>query len=217
MLSSTELLLLCYRALLLAAAATTISAQQSNATDTPCLTGPPLQETNAIFANGRQYLGSTAEVQCDGVIISWHFCHHVIGFRHLEMALWAGAWRREEDEYNLVGLNVILVEPPGYGENRLCVDYDVDPADWIETREGDYIGFFLPDNGVFIATTSAPSDPGALQMRRIEHGYAESFNASDLGSVSGRALISAQIGEAKSGSSTKCIITIPFSTTIIIY
>ena len=168
--------------------------------DPVCVTGPTtMQESNSIFVNGRQYLSDSGEVTCDGHIISWSFCHYVIGFRHLEMELWAGAWRLEGDTYQLVGLNKIVLQPPGYdGEQLRCVDHEVDPFDWIFTREGDYIGFYLPENGVFVASASPASDPDHQQLQRIGHGFLETFNASQVevaAASTGRALLRAEIGE----------------------
>ena len=201
--SPYKLILQLCRLALFAALARSLGAQATAAPQTAevCLTGPDMQESNSIFVNGRQYLSDTGEVACDGLVTTWHFCHYVIGFRHLEMQLWAGVWRLEDSVYELVGLNVISVEPPGYEEDQLrCVDYQVDPFLRIEAREGDYIGFFLPDNGVFVASASPASDPDRQQMQRTEYGYADSFNASEVeiaASSFGRALLRAKIGEWK--------------------
>ena len=117
------------------------------------------------------------------------------------MQLWAGAWRLdgETDTFNLVGINIIFVEPPGYEEDQIrCIDYQVDPHEWIEAKEGDYIGFYLPDNGVFVASASQQSDPNRRQNQRNTFGYAENFNRSEVevaASTSGRAILRAEIGK----------------------
>ena len=164
-----------------------------------CTTGPAMIQSNSIFVNGRQYLSDSGEVACDGHITVWHFCHYVIGFRHLEMELWAGAWRLEGDTFSLVGLNVITVEPPGFEEDQLrCMEYEVDPFEWIEAKQGDYIGFYLPDNGVFVASASPQSDPEHRQNQVNKLGYAETFNSSEVevaASSSGRALLRAEISK----------------------
>lgn len=194
------LLQLCKFAFLILLAIRSLRAQATAAPSPDvCMTGPAMQESNSIFVNGRQYLSDSGEVACSGPITAWHFCHYVIGFRHLQMELWAGAWRLEGDTFNLVGLNVIIVDPPGYEEDRLrCVDHQVDPFEWIEAQEGDYIGFFLPDNGVFVASASPQSDPDHQQHQRSEYGYASSFNASEVEVAAasfGRAILRAEIGK----------------------
>ena len=198
MLFSNKLLLLCGLLSWAAVAKTLAQSGETNATST-CMTGPPQQASNSILVNGKQYLADSSEVECNGVITAWHFCHYVIGFRNLEMELWAGAWRREDDQYTLVGLNVIVLEPPGYEKEQLrCIEREIEAADWIEAREGDFIGFFLPDNGVFIASAPALSDPEHRQMKRGEYGYAANFNVSELTFATasfGRALLRARIGK----------------------
>lgn len=162
------------------------------------MTGPTTQDSNSIFVNGRQYISDRGEVECNGFITNWSFCHYVIGFRDLEMEIWAGVWRLDDDIYSLVGLNVITMEPPGYeGDTLRCVDYEVPANEWIEAQDRDYIGFFLPDNGLFVASASGLSDPDHKQMQRSNYGYEESFNSSEVelaATSSGRALLRATIG-----------------------
>lgn len=163
-----------------------------------CRTGPSTVDSNTIFSNGKQYV-SDAGIECSGFITAWNFCHYVIGFRDQETELWAGAWRIENNVYNLVGLNVMVLDPAGHdGSQFRCLEYKIDPADWIEVIEGDYIGFFVPENGVFMGSASAQSDPGHTQRQRSEYGYVENFNVSDLEPATnsfGRALLGAQIGK----------------------
>lgn len=177
------------------------SAQPRAATsDAGCTTGPTMQESNSIFVNGRQYLSDSGEVECNGTVIAWSFCHYVIGFRLVDMAIWAGAWRFTDGLYELVGLNVIKVDAPGYGGEQLrCVEFQLEASEWFEVQEGDYIGFYLPDNGVFVASASTQSDPDHRQMQRNMYGYAENFNASEVeraASSFGRALLRATISES---------------------
>ena len=164
-----------------------------------CMAGPSLEDSNSIYVNGRQYLSDRGDVACNGYITTWNFCHYVIGYRDQPMELWPGAWRLVGDYYRLVGLNVIVIEPPGYdGEQLRCKLYDVEASDWIEVQEGDYIGFYLPENGVFVASASAESDPDRQQMQRSVYGYAGDFNASEVieaASSVGRALLRATIGK----------------------
>ena len=168
-----------------------------------CRTGLSTVHSNTIFSNGYQYVSDTG-IECSGFITAWNFCHYVIGFRDQETELWAGAWRIENDVYNIVGLNVMVLDPAGHdGSLFRCLEYTIDPADWIEVMEGDYIGFFVPENGVFMGSASAESDPDHTQLMRSEYGYVENFKASDLEQVSntfGRALLGAKIG--KHGSSS---------------
>ena len=211
MLSDKPLLQLCRLALLICAVVSPSQRSSVHAQSPPaepssappsqaiCTTGPAMTESNSIFVNGRQFISDSGEVSCDGFITAWRFCHYVIGFRHLEMAIWAGVWRLEGDNYHQVGLNIIVVQPPGYDEERLrCVDHKVDAFDWIETKAGDYIGFYLPENGVFVASASPVMDPDHQQLQLIEYGYAETFNASQVevaASSTGRALLGADIGK----------------------
>lgn len=171
-------------------------SNENNAT-TGCYTGPSTIDSNTIFSTGKQYV-SSAGIECSGFITAWNFCHYVIGFRDQETELWAGAWRIENSVYNFVGLNVMVFGPAGQGGQFRCLEYPVDPADWIEVSEGDYIGFFVPENGVFLGSASAQSDPGHMQLQRSEYGYVENFNVSDLEedtATFGRALLGANIGK----------------------
>ena len=179
--------------------------------DAGCVTGPTMQDSNSIFVNGRQYLSDSGEVECNGIVTAWYFCHYVIGFRLVDMAIWAGAWRLKDDFYELVGLNVIKVDAPGYGGEQLrCMDIQLKASEWFDVQEGDYTGFYLPDNGVFVASASTQSDPEHRQMQRNIYGYAANFNASEVeraASSFGRALLRATI--SKNRSTTKCVIRSP--------
>ena len=181
------------------ALAAVLRAQSAEPTAAGCTTGPSMLESNHIFVNGRQYVSDEGEVECNGTVTSWTFCHYVIGYRLLEMEIWAGVWRRIGAEFNLVGLNVIVLDPPGFGGDQFrCVERQVEAADWFEAQEGDYVGFYLPDNGVFVASATPQSDPNRQQMQLSMYGYAEKFNASDLITAAndfGRALVRAYIGE----------------------
>ena len=181
------------------ALAEVLSAQSAEPpSDETCITGPSTLASSHIFVNGRQYFSDAADVECNGTVTSWFFCHYVIGFRLQQMELWPGVWRRDGDEFNLVGLNMIVLEPPGFGEQFRCMNYQVDAADWFQAKEGDYVGFYVPDNGVFIASATAQSDPGRHQLQRDVYGFAENFTASELNQAAssfGRAIIRALIGE----------------------
>ena len=111
--------------------------------------------------------------------------------------------------YDLVGLNVIVVEPPGFeGDELRCVDYRVPASEWIEVQQGDYIGFFMPDNGVFVASASTRSDPEHHQFQKIGYGYDESFNASNVQQATvstGRAIVKAVIGKTASKLCNCCV------------
>ena len=189
-----------FQLMVLVALAAVLSAQSAQPpSDDTCITGPPMLASSHIYVNGRQYFSDAVEVECNGTVTSWSFCHYVIGYRLLEMELWAGVWRKDGDEFNLVGLNVIVVEPPGFGgEQFRCRDYQVPAADWFQAQEGDYVGFYVPDNGVFVASATPQSDPGRQQLQRSVYGFAENFNAAELDPAAtsfGRALLRAFIGE----------------------
>lgn len=190
-----------WRLIVWAAVTKILCAQSNNSTDV-CYSGPPTIDSNTIFANGKQYVSDTA-IECSGFITAWNFSHYVIGFRDQETELWAGAWRIENDVYNLVGLNVMKLDPAGHeGGQFRYLEYDIEPAEWIEVREGDYIGYFVPENGVFMGSASRLSDPGHTQLQRSEYGYVENFNVSDLEEPTltfGRALLGARIGKHKCG------------------
>ena len=164
-----------------------------------CMTGPSVQHTTSTLLVGIQYIEASSSVECSGVIVRWYFCHFVIGYRLQEKQLWAGVWRADGDLFRLVGLNKLLIDPPGFSDiPLLCLNYTVPSEQWIETQDGDLVGFFTPDsNGVFIATASERSDPDQYQKRRKPFGYAEVLNASELfveSSQNGRALVKAEIG-----------------------
>ena len=103
---------------------------------------------------------------------------------------------------------MIVVEPPGFdGDELRCVDYRVPASEWIEVQQGDYIGFFMPDNGVFVASASTHSDPKYHQFQKIGYGYDESFNASNVQQATvstGRAVVQAVIGKTASKLSLHC-------------
>lgn len=83
-----------------------------------------------------------------------------------------------------------------HSESLQCLNYTTRPEEWVETQKGDFIGFFSPENGVFISHSHDVSNRGIQQMQRIERGFVETFNASELQVVgSHRGVINAYIGK----------------------
>ena len=165
-----------------------------------CATGPSIQRATTTFSPaGFQQIETSSSVQCNGVIVRWHFCLLVIDDRLQEKQLWAGTWRADGDLFRIVGLNKLLIDPPGFSDSLIrCLNYTVPSEQWIETQEGDFIGHFTPDNnGAFVSSTTAQSDPRRYEWRRNLFGYTEILNASELNQRIGRSLVKAEIGMRK--------------------
>ena len=121
----------------------------------------------------------------------------MIGFRGIPASVWPCVWRRVNDTgYSRVGLNRITITP-AIGDEYHCSNYTPRPEELIQVEIGDIIGFYVPENGLFIAAASSSED-SYFQFQRAEPGFAQFVNDSDLvqvGSTSGRALLGATIGK----------------------
>ena len=168
------------------------------AASSTCTTGPSIQRATSTFIPaGFQYIEASSSVECSGVIVRWHFCHLVVDDRLQEKQLWAGIWRADGDLFRLVGLNKLLIDPPGFFSSLIrCLNYTVPSEHWIETQDGDFVGHFTPDNnGAFISITTDPDD--RYRRRRVLFGYTEVLNTSELNRIRGRSLVKAEIGRRK--------------------
>ena len=175
----------------------TLSPQPPHA----CMSGPDFKRTSGeVVVTDRIYLDISEPVNCSGVITSWTYCHFVIGFRDKSSGLWPCIWRRSNDSsgYENIGCNKFTIVP-GDGSDIRCHDYvPSNPSDFIRVEEGDYIGFYVPDSGLFIALSEYKYDEGHYQSERNETGFSTFIGDSELrntSSTSGRALLRAEIGQ----------------------
>ena len=171
-----------------------------------CSTGPEGQELDRfLIATNRVYLDISVPVNCSGVIVRWHYCHFIIGFRNATSSLSFCAWRRSNDSeeltYEIVGCNT-LTTVPGDGESFRCRQYvPSNPTEIITVEEGDYIGFYVPDSALLPALSVPENDRDNYQLIRNVTGPASTLKYSELRNLSctpncGRALLKADIGEA---------------------
>ena len=171
-----------------------------------CQTGPDtqLQAYNYFLIGTDQiYLDNSQSVNCSGVITSWFYCHHIIGFREATSSLRLCVWRRanhsEERGYEVVGCNQFSTVP-GDGEDFRC-QYHI-PSNFgelIAVEEGDYIGFYVPDSGLLPVLSLPDHDANNYQLIRNVNGFASFIKDSELQYLScwpncGRAILRAEIG-----------------------
>lgn len=153
--------------------------------------------SDGIFLTDIVYFDLSEPVPCSGIIVSWHYCNFVIGFRSIPSSVWPCVWRRVNDTgYSIVGLNRITITPAS-GENYRCGNYTPRPEELIQVEIGDIIGFYAPEEGLFIAAAN-PSEDSYFQFQRAESGFVNFVNDSELVQVSntsGRALLGATIGK----------------------
>lgn len=169
-----------------------------------CRTGPDSQTYNYfLIGTNHIYLDISQSVNCSGVITSWLYCHHIIGFREATSSLWLCVWRRanhsEERGYEAVGCNQFSTVP-GDGEDFRC-QYHIpsNPDELIPVEEGDYIGFYVPDSGLLPALSIPDHGVSNYQLIRDVEGFTSFIKDSEMQNLScwpncGRALVGAEIG-----------------------
>lgn len=166
-----------------------------------CKSGPDFVESsNKLAVTDHVYLDISEPVNCTGMITRWHYCHIVIGFRSTPAGLWLCVYRRSNDSdgYESVGCNKFTIIP-GNGDDFRCRYYvPPNPLDVLRVEEGDYIGFFIPDSGLFLALSPPECDAGNCQLAKNNRtGFSSFISDSELinaSSIPGRALLSAEIG-----------------------
>lgn len=172
-----------------------------------CRSGPDTEEfRNVIIGTSKIYLDLSKPINCSGAIISWQYCHYIIGFRNASSGLWPCVWRRSglnsnesEPGYENVGCNRFVVVP-GDGEEFRCRDFvPSNPADVIQVEAGDYIGFYVPDSGLLPALSVVDEGSELDQLLRVRNvtGFTSYLKDSELRLVtplSGSALLRAEIG-----------------------
>ena len=175
-----------------------IAVPNSTLHDDLCLAGPELKldEIEQFYITGYVYIEVGSPVNCSGFITAWDICYGVFAFRDELSEIWPCVWREKNGTYSLVGQNMIGFIPSqdnSTGNIRCREDEKADPYDYIEVEVGDFIGFFLPDNGLFVPEVN---DPNANQLRREALGFVNQVNASELIEVgtNQRALVRARIG-----------------------
>ena len=194
------------------AAAFTTSQSSSPAAVQPTISPLPIQHTctsgpefirasGTITTTDRIYLDLSQPVNCTGVITSWYFCHYIIGYRDIPSGLWPCVWRRSNDSsgYEKIGCNKIQLLPGGKVNELKCRQFvPSNPSDFISVEEGDYIGFYIPDVGLFVGLSSSIYDEGNYQLERNVTGFSDFIEDSELRNTTdtpGRALLSAEIGQ----------------------
>ena len=154
-----------------------------------------------LLETDKIYIDLNEPLRCSGVIVRWDYCHYVLGFRGTRSGIWPSIWQRAENDstYSLVGVNRITIIPGNEQDSTVrCGSYTPQPWELIKVEEGQYVGFFLPDSGLFVALSSFDDDPGKFQLERESFGFTNFLNESELinsSTVLGRALLRAVIGE----------------------
>lgn len=166
-----------------------------------CRTGPNfVKRSNQLSVTDHIYLDLFEPVNCSGVITRWYYCHIVIGFRNSSAGLWPCVWRQSNDSNELenVGCHKFTIVP-GDGSDVRCRYYiPNNPSQLLRVEEGDYIGFYIPDSGLFLALSELKYDQGHYQLQRNHSGFSSHIKISELfpvSTASGRALLSAEIGK----------------------
>lgn len=172
--------------------------------DSTCQTGPEfrdgVQVSSFLIETDHVFLDLSEPVNCSGIITRWYYCHIVIAFRNTPAGLWPCVWRKvnHTEGYEMIGCNKFTIVP-GNGDSVRCRMYvPPSPSELLRVREGDYIGFYVPDSGIIVALALAENDAGHYQLRSNETGFTSYLSDSDLilvDSISGRALLSAEIGK----------------------
>ena len=178
---------------------------QSPLPHSTCQTGPEFVDgvSGRITETDHVYLDLSQPVNCSGVVTRWYYCYIVIAFRNIPAELWPCVWRWSDHSvgYEKVGCNKFKIIP-GEGDTIRCQLYvPPNPSDLLRVKEGDFIGFYVPDSGIILALSLAQDDIGHYQLRRNKTGFSSFIAESELVRVSstpGRALLSAEIGKIKS-------------------
>ena len=161
-----------------------------------CATGPAYSLDGSLLSLDQLYFDLSEPIKCSGIITLWQYCHYVIGFNNVPSGLWPCVWRRVNDTgYSLIGVNNITIVPRE-GDDLRCGNYTPKPKDLIQVEVGDIVGFYVPENGFFMAVS--PADP-YYQLLWTGNGFTNFVNDSDLVNASsspGRALLRAIIGKS---------------------
>ena len=183
-----------------------ISPTPSPSPQNTCLAGPDTKEyQSVVIGTDKLYLDVSNTINCSGAVVSWEYCHYIIGFSNASSGLWPCVWRRStsndsEPGFENVGCNQFIVIP-GDGERFRCRDYaPKNPAHVIEVEEGDYIGFYVPDSGLLPALSLPDDSQGLEQFLLVRNvtGFTANLKDSELRYVnplSGSALLRARIGK----------------------
>ena len=157
---------------------------------------------NRIAVTDHIYLDSSEPAPCSGVITRWHYCYVVFGFRNVSSGLQPCVWRRSNPSdsnagYEKIGCNEISIIP-GERDGLQCQSFaPLSHFDLIRVEAGDYIGFYVPDSGLFLPFSPPEDDTDSFQQKRITMGFAPFIKDSELRNATiqpGRALLSAEIG-----------------------
>ena len=188
------------------------STQASSATTTNSTfrTGPDFSKFSNLTVDNTYrlaavtdhiYLDNSEPVPCSGVITRWHFCYVVIGFHNISSGLQPCVWRRSKPNdssgYKMIGCNKFTIIP-GNRDGLQCQHFvPLSPSDFIRVEKGDYIGFYVPDAGLFLPFSLPDYDMDNYQLRRNATGSTLFIKDSELRNATiqpGRALLSAEIG-----------------------
>lgn len=148
-----------------------------------CQTGPEFVGVSGrITKTDHVYLDLSQPVNCSGVVTRWYYCHIVIAFRNTLAELWPCVWRRSKhfEGYETVGCNKFKIIP-GDGDTIRCRLYvPPNPSDLLRVKEGDYIGFYVPDSGIILALSLAQDDTGHYQLQSNKTGFSSFVAESEL-------------------------------------
>ena len=179
-----------------------------------CRTGPQFDNLTDVADNidayrlavtDHIYLDNSEPLPCSGVITGWHFCYVVLGFHNVSSGLQSCVWRRSNPNdssagYKNIGCNEFTIIP-GERDGLQCQYFNpLSHSDFIRVEEGDYVGFYVPDAGLFLPFSLPNDDTDSYQQQRIATGFAPFIKDSELRNATtqpGRALLSAEIGTAK--------------------
>ncbi len=149
------------------------------------------------------YLDNSESVPYSGVITRWYYCYVIIGFHYVSSGLRPCVWRRSKLNdssagYERIGCNDFTVIP-GEKDGLQCQYFaPLSPSDFIRVEKGDYIGFYVPDAGLFLPfSLPDDDDTDSYQLQRIAMGFAPFIKDKELRNATtqpGRALLSAEIG-----------------------
>ena len=179
-----------------------------------CRTGPQFDNLPDVADNinayrlavtDHIYLDNSEPLPCSGVITGWHYCYVVLGFHNVSSGLQPCVWRRSNSNdsnagYKKVGCNEFTIIP-GERDGLQCQYFTpLSHSDFIRVEEGDYIGFYVPDAGLFLPFSSPDDDTDSYQQQRTAMGFAPFIKDSELRNATtqpGRVLLRAEIGIAK--------------------
>ena len=185
-----------------ASSATTTNSTVRTGPDFSNFSNPIVDNTYRLAAvTDHIYLDNSEPVPCSGLITRWHYCFVVIGFHNISSGLQPCVWRRsklnDSSGYKMIGCNKFTIIPGNIDGLQCQCFVPSSPSDFIRVEKGDYIGFYVPDAGLFLPFSLPDYDMDNYQLRRNATGSTPFIKDSELRNATiqpGRALLSAEIG-----------------------